>query len=105
VHGVLHQLEPAVAAHGVHDVDQQRLRHGIPGEAHQRVDNLFCVMPRGSRVPQRQWSDPVGVYVFGGALELSERCDRGARRRCCWIVQLQQQGFVGLDDERSGLRR
>jgi hypothetical protein len=88
VRGMLHQLQPPVAAHGVHKVDQQRLGHRIPGEAHQRVDDLFSVMTRGARVPQRQGGDPVGVDVFGGALKLREGRNRGARRAGRWMVDL-----------------
>ena len=80
MHRRLGQLQPAVAAHRVHDVDQQWLRHRISGEAHQRINDLLSVVTRGSRVPQCQRSDPVGVHVFRRPLELGEGRDRGARR-------------------------
>ena len=53
VGGMFSQLQPAVAGHGVDDVDQQRLRHRIAGEADQRVDHLLGVVAGGARVPQR----------------------------------------------------
>ena len=51
VTGVVLQPEPAVAVHGLGDVDQQRVRHGVPGEADQRVHDLLGVVPGGPRVP------------------------------------------------------
>jgi hypothetical protein len=45
----LDQLEAAVAGHGVDDVDQQRLRHGVAGEGDQRIDHLLGVMAGGAR--------------------------------------------------------
>ena len=77
------QLQAPVAAHRVDDVDEQRLRDGVAGEADERVDDLLGVVPRGARVPQRQRGDAVGVDVLGGAFQLGERSDRraGLRRR------------------------
>ena len=46
VRGVGLQHQAAVAAHGVDDVDQQRLRHREPGPADQRVDHLLGVVAR-----------------------------------------------------------
>ena len=79
VRRVLGQLQPAVAVHRVGDVDQQRVRHGVAAEADQRVDDLLGVVAGGAGVPQPQRGQPVGVDVLGGALELGERRDRGAR--------------------------
>ncbi len=54
VRGVLHELQAPVAGHHIDDVDEQRLRHGVAGERHQRVDHLLGVVARGAGVPQRQ---------------------------------------------------
>ena len=81
VRGVGLQHQPAVAAHGVDDVDQQRLRDREAGPADQGVDDLLGVVPGGAGVPQRQRGDPVGVDVLGGAFEFGERRDVGAGRR------------------------
>ena len=101
VRGVRLQHQPAVAAHGVDDVDQQRLRDREPGPPDQRVDHLLGVVPGGAGVPQRERRDPVGVDVLGGAFQLGERCDVGAGRRGIGVGDLQQQRLVGLDDQRS----
>ena len=96
----LGELQAAVAAHGVDDVDEQRLGDGVAGEADERVDDLLGVVPGGPRVPQRQRGDPVGVDVLGGAFELREGSDRRAGLRSGRMVDLEQQGLVGLDDQR-----
>ncbi len=95
------QLQPAVAGHGVDDVDQQRLRHRVAGETDQRVDHLFGVMAGGAGVPQRQRGDAVGVDVFGCAFQLGERRDGGARRAGQLVVHFEQHRLVGLHDQRS----
>ncbi len=65
VHRVVLQPEPAVAVHGVGDVDEQRVGDRVAGEADERVDDLFGIVTGGPGIPQRQRGDPVGVYVFG----------------------------------------
>ena len=95
----LGELQAAVAAHGVDDVDEQRLGDGVAGEADERVDDLLGVVPGGPRVPQRQRGDAVGVDVLGGAFELREGSDRRAGLRSGRMVDLEQQGLVGLDDQ------
>ncbi len=65
VRRVVLQPQPAVAVHGVGDVDEQRVRNGVAGEPDERVDDLFGVMAGGPGVPQRQRGDPVGVHVLG----------------------------------------
>ena len=89
VNGALHQLQPPVAGHHIDDVDQQRLRHGVARERHQRVDHLLGVVPGRAGVPQRQRGDAVGVDVFGRALQFGERGDRGARRTGQLVVDFE----------------
>jgi hypothetical protein len=101
VSGVVGQLETAVAAHRVDDVDEQRLRHGVAGVADERVDDLLRVVPGRAGVPQRERGDPVGVHVLGRALQLGERRDRDAGGRGVGVVDLEQERLVGLDDEWS----
>src|SRR5699024_11504557 len=43
----------------------------------------------------------VGVHVLGGALQLRERCDRDQRVLGLLVVDLEQYGLVGLDDQRA----
>jgi hypothetical protein len=83
VHRGLGQLQPPVPAHGVDDVDEQRLRDGVAGEADERVDDLLRVVPGSPGVPQGQRGDAVGVDVLRRAFELREGGDRraGLRRR------------------------
>ena len=99
--GVLDQLQPAVAGHDVDDVDQQRLRNRVPREADQRVDHLLCVVPGRTGVPQRQRGDAIGMHMLGCALELGKRCDRRASVVGPFVAHLEQDGLVGLDDQRS----
>ena len=94
------QLQAPVATHRVDDVDEQRLRYGVAGEAHEGVDHLLGVVTRGPRVPQRQRGDAVGVDVLGRTLQLGERSDRHARGLRVGVVDLQQQRLVRLDDQR-----
>ena len=56
-------------------------------------------MAGGARVPQAERGDPVGVDVLGGALELGEGCDGAAAGLRLLVVDLEQQGLVGLDDQ------
>ena len=97
----LDQLQPAVAVHGLGDVHQQRLRHREAGVGDQYVDHLLGVVPGGACVPQRQRRDAVGVHVLGRALEFGERGQRLAGVVGLVVVDLQQHGLVGLDDQRS----
>jgi hypothetical protein len=101
VHRVVDQLQPAVAVHRLGDVDQQRVRDRVAGEAQQRVDDRLGVVARGSGVPQAERGEPVGVYVFGRALQLGEGCDRHPARQRVGVVDLKQQRLVGLDDQRA----
>ena len=99
MHRGLGQLQPPVATHGVDDVDEQRLRDGIAGEADERVDDLLRVVPGGTGVPQGQRGDAVGVDVLRRAFELGEGGDRRARLGGSRVVDLEQQSLVGLDDQ------
>ena len=99
VRRALDQLQPPVAGHHVDDVDEQRLRHRVAGERHQRVDDLLGVVAGGAGVPQRQRGDAVGVDVFGRALQLGERGDRGARRTGLLMVDFEQHRLIGLHDQ------
>ncbi len=101
VRGMFHQLEPAVAGHGLDHIDQQRLRYRVTRIVDQRVDNLLGVVAGRAGIPQRQRCHPIGVHMFGCAFEFGERCDRLPRGIGLLVVHLQQQGFVALHDERS----
>src|SRR5699024_7122021 len=65
------------------------------------IDHLFGIVARSACVPQRQWRHSVGVHVLGGALQLRERCDRDPRVLGLLVVDLEQYGLVGLDDQRA----
>ena len=99
MHRRLGELQAAVAAHGVDDVDEQRLGDGVAGEPDERVDDLLGVVPGGPGVPQGQRGDAVGVDVLGRAFELREGGDRRAGLPLRRMVDLEQQGLVGLDDQ------
>ena len=102
---VLLQPQPAVARHRLGDVDEQRVRHGVPAVLEQRVDHLLGVVAGGAGVPQAERRQPVGVHVLGGALELGERRDRLAAVGGALVVDLEQQGLVRLDDQGAVMHR
>jgi hypothetical protein len=101
VHGVLLQAQPPVPRHRVGHVDQQGVRYGVAGELQQRVDDLLGVVAGGAGVPEGERGDPVHVDVLGGAFEFGERRDLLAAFVGHQVADLEQQGLVGLDDERS----
>ena len=101
VRRVLDQLQPAVAGHGVDDVDEQRLGHRVAGEADQRIDHLLGVVTCGAGIPERQRGDAVGVDVLRRTLQLGEGRDRRAGLAGQLMVDLEQHRFVGLHDQRA----
>ena len=107
VGGVGEQLEAAVAAHRLGDLGEQGVRHREARVGDEGVDDRLRVQARGARVPQGQRRDPVGVDVLGGALQLGEGGDGAAGLPGLGVGDLQEDGLVGLDDERAvgGRRR
>ena len=105
VGGVGEQLEAAVAAHRLGDLGEQGVRHREARVGDERVDDRLRVQARGARVPQGQRRDPVGVDVLGGALQLGEGGDGAAGLPGLGVGDLQEDGLVGLDDERAVGRR
>ncbi len=99
--GVVGQLQPAVACHRLGDVDQQRVRHRVAAVLQQRVDNLFCVVPGGPRVPETQRREAVGMHVLRRSLEFGEGRDSPTAFPGQFVVDLKEQGLVGLHDQRS----
>ena len=100
VDGVDVEHEPAVAAHELGHVDEQGLGHRVAGPAQEGVDHLLGVVAGGAGVPQAEGGEPVGVDVLGRALELGEGGDVGPAGGAVGMVDVEQQGAVGLDDER-----
>ena len=98
---VLFEPEPAVPGHGLFDVDQQGVRHGEPGVLQQGVQHLFGVEPGGPGVPEAQRRQPVAVHVLRGPFQLGEGGDGVAGLGGEFVVDLQQDGLVTLDDQRS----
>ena len=98
---VLLQPQPAVAGHGLFDVDQQRMRHREPGVLQQGVEHLLGVQAGGPGIPEAQRREPVAVHVFRGAFQLGEGGDRVPRLGGLFVVHFQQDGLVTLDDQRS----
>ena len=99
--GVGEELEAAVAAHRLGDLGEQGVRHRETRVGDERVDDCLRVQARGARVPQGQRRDPIGVDVLGGALQLGEGGDGTAGLPCLGVGDLQEDGLVGLDDERA----
>ena len=107
VGGVGEELEAAVAAHRLGDLGEQGVRHREARVGDEGVDDRLRVQARGARVPQGQRRDPVGVDVLGGSLQLGEGGDGAAGLPGPGVGDLQEDGLVGLDDERAvgGRRR
>ena len=101
VRRVVEQLEPPVAVHRLGDVDEQGVRDRVAAVLQQRVDDLLGVVPGGPGVPQAERGQAIGVDVLRGALELGERRDGAAALVGVLVVDLEQEGLVGLDDQRS----
>ena len=99
--GIALQPQPAVARHGLGDVDEQCVRDRVSRVGQQRVDDLLGVVARCSGVPQAQRREAVGVDVLGRALELGERRDLAAAGFGLVVIDLEQQGLVALDDQGS----
>jgi hypothetical protein len=89
VGGMGDQLQPPVAIHGVGDVDQQGVRHRVAGVVHECGDHALRVEPGCACVPQAQVGQPIGVDVFGCALEFCEGGDRRPGIGRCRVVDLQ----------------
>ena len=98
--GMFSQRQPSITIHRVGDIDQQRLWNGEAGIPFQHIHDLLGVMSRSTRVPQRQWCNAVRVYVLWSAFQFCKRCQRvtGIARR--WVIDLQQDGLIGLNDQR-----
>ena len=107
VGGVGEELEAPVAAHRLGDLGEQGVRHREARVGDEGVDDRLRVQARGARVPQGQRRDPVGVDVLRGALQLGEGGDGAAGLTGPGVGDLQEDGLVGLDDERAvgGRRR
>ena len=102
---VLLDRQSPVAGHRLGDVDEKALRHGIPAVSQERVDDLLGIVAGGTSVPEPERGDAIGVDVFRSALKFGERSDVAARGLGSLVVDLQQEGFVALDDERPAGHR
>ncbi len=101
VRRIVGELEPAVAGHRLGDVDQQRMRNRVTAVLQQRVDDLFGVVARCTRIPQSERRQAIGVHVLGGALEFCEGCDRAPAFGRKLMFDFEQKSLVGLHDQRS----
>ena len=101
VGGVGEELEAAVAAHRLGDLGEQGVRHRETRVGDERVDDRLRVQARGARVPQGQRRDSIGVDVLGGALQLGEGGDGAAGLPGLGVGDLEEDGLIGLDDERA----
>jgi len=101
VRRVLLEAQPSVAGHRLGEVDEQRVRDGIAGVAQQGVHDLLGVVAGSAGVPEAERCEPVGMDVLGGPLELGERGDGKSALVGLRMLDLEQQGLVALDDQRS----
>ena len=99
------QLEAAVAAHGLGDLGEQGVRHREARVADEDVDDGLGVQAGGAGVPQGERGDPVGVDVLRRPLQLREGGDGATGIIGAGAGHLQEDRFVGLDDEGAVGRR
>ena len=57
-------------------------------------------MPGSTCVPQAQWSQTVGVDVFWGSLQLGERRYLDTAVVGLFMIDLEKERSIGLDDQR-----
>ena len=72
------KLDPAIATHGLHDVNKQGVGNGEARVAFQDVDKLFCIVTGGAGVPHGKRGDAVGVNMLRGAFQFREGREGGA---------------------------
>ena len=96
---VLGDGEPAVAVHGLGDIDEEGMRDGIAGVGEEDVDDLLGIVAGRARIPQCEGCDAVRVDVLRGPLELGEWRNRAPGLVGRGMADLEQEGLVALDDE------
>ncbi len=101
VRGIVGELQPPVAGHRLGDVDQQRVRHCVAAVLQQRVDDFFCIVAGGPRVPQAERGEAIRVDVLRRTFEFGERCDRPPTLRGEVVLNLEEKRLVRLDDQWS----
>ena len=94
------QFDATVPADGLGDVRREVVGDRELGVPRQDFDHLGRGEARRSSVPQRQVADAISVNVFRAFLQFGERRNRIAGLGVFGIVHLDQDGAVGLDDER-----
>ncbi len=102
---VVGELEPPVAVHRLGHVDQERVRHRVARIGQQRIDDRLGVVTGGTRIPQPEGRQPVRVHVLGRTFQLGERRDGHPAVAGVLVVDLEEQGLVGLDDQRAAGHR
>ena len=100
------EAESAVAGDVLSDLGEDVFGDGVFGELLEVTDDVLGGVAGGGGVPQREGGNAVGVHVVGALDELGEGGQGVAGGREAGIERFQQEGAVGLDDERVvGIRR
>jgi hypothetical protein len=81
------------------------MRHRIARIGQQRIHDRLGVMTGGAGIPQPEGRQPVRVHMLGRALQLGERRDGHPAVAGVLVVDLEEQGLIGLDDQRAAGHR
>ena len=94
-----HQLQSSVARRVLGNFDFDVARHIVLGEPAQLLANPFSRDPGGTRVPDRERCDPVGVNMLGRLDQLGETRQRISSLAIARTIHLNQNRKVTLHDE------
>jgi hypothetical protein len=76
-------------------------RIGDRGVIQEDVDHLLCVVACRSCVPQSEWSEAVGVNVFGCSLEFGKGCNGLTALSRILVIDFKEQSLIALHDKWS----
>ena len=93
--------EPAVAVHRFGEVERHRGWHRELGETIEGVEHFLGRVARSTRIPESETREAVRVDVLGCPLEFRKHCERVTSFLRLGMRNLEEDGAVTLDDERS----
>ena len=97
---VARQADTPVARDLLHDVGADIGRHIVLGELIELAQNFIGLQPGRGRIPQGERRDAVGVQIFGAFFQLGKTRQHIARIFIQIVLRFEQDGFIGLDDQR-----
>ena len=97
---VARQADAPVARDLLHDVGADVGRHIVLGELIEFAQHFVGLQAGRGRIPQRERRDAVGVQIFRAFFQLGKARQRIARIFVQIVLRFEQDGFIGLDDQR-----